>query len=115
VARVKSITIVRTNTFNIGDWESIKPTYGETWELEPGDDPAEIRKQVKNAVGQGFQRVTQLELRGTLLRRRNERDLPTEEYLDEICDFFAVEQKGRFRPQYAEYRKNKAALDRERD
>lgn len=96
MARIKEIIVGRSVTYNIGDWESIKPTYSEVWTVEPGDDPAVIRKQAMQSVSIVYRKVCQREIAAVVARRVNQRDPQGEDYLDEICDYFDVPQTGRF-------------------
>jgi len=92
VAKPIRIEYSKRDAIKIGDFESITPTWGETWELEEGDDPAKVRKALVDRVEGMFRTVARRTLRQTIDRRVNVRDQETEEYVDEACDYFGVKQ-----------------------
>jgi len=92
MARPVRIEYSKRDSIKIGDFESITPSWGETWELEEGDNPTEVRKALVGRVETMFRTVAKRTLRQTIERRVNVRDQQTEEYMDEACDYFEVKQ-----------------------
>jgi hypothetical protein len=92
MAKPVRIEYSKRDSIKIGDFESITPSWGETWELEEGDNPAEVRKALVERVEKMFVIVAKRTLKQTVDRRANIRDQQTEEYMDEACDYFEVKQ-----------------------
>lgn len=90
----KPIRIIysRRDSIKIGDFESITPSWSEEWELEDGDKPSEVRKALVERVDSMFQTVVRRQLKQVIDRRVNVRDQETEDYMDEVCDYFKVSQ-----------------------
>jgi len=92
MAKPIRIEYTKRDSIKIGDFESITPSWGETWELEEGDNPAEVRKALVARVETMFRTVIRRTLRQTIERRVNMRDQESEDYMDEVCDYFKVKQ-----------------------
>jgi hypothetical protein len=92
MAKPVRIEYTKRDSIKIGDFESITPSWGETWELEEGDKPSEVRRALVDQVEKMFVVVSKRTLRQTIERRVNRRDEETEGYMDEACDFFGVKQ-----------------------
>lgn len=92
MARPVRITYNRRDTIKIGDFESITPSWGEEWELSEGENPTDVRKALVERVDRMFHLAARRTLRQVVERRVNMRDQETEEYMDEVCDYFKVKQ-----------------------
>lgn len=92
MAKPVRIRYGKRDSVKIGDFETITPQWEEEWELQEGDNPAEVRKALVERVEKMYRMVTQRALRQVIERRVNVRDKETEEYMDEACDFFGVKQ-----------------------
>lgn len=92
MAKPVRIIYSRRDSIKIGDFESLTPSWGEEWELEEGDKPADVRKALIERVDSMFCTVARRQLKQVVERRANIRDQETEEYMDEACDYFKVNQ-----------------------
>lgn len=99
MAKVVRISYERGDTIKIGDFELLRPIYGETWELEEGEDPDKLWKKLVRTVDEKFHMICRRQLQHNLKRRVNERDEETQDYIDEACDYFKVKQVKQGRPQ----------------
>lgn len=97
MAKVVRISYERGDTIKIGDFELLRPLYGEVWKLEEGEDAEKMWKKLVKEIDEKFRMIVRRQLRETIKRRVNERDEETQDYMDEACDFFGVKQGRRQR------------------
>lgn len=68
--QVMRIELGRDQRINLGDYESMAPTVAITVELEPGDDPEQVRSQLRSMVAQAYHEEAVAVAGETIQRRK---------------------------------------------
>jgi len=94
--RVTRLVYERADTIKVGDFELLRPVYGETWVIKEGDDPDKEWKRLVKTADEKWHKIARRQLQQNLDRRVNQRDEESQDYIDEACDYYNVKQN---RPQ----------------
>jgi hypothetical protein len=90
--KIKKIIVSRNIKLNVGEYESINPSYGEEVLIEEDDDIATVRKETVSRVNHEFKRMVWKELQEVHSRRTNERDEATEAIMSELIEYYQPQQ-----------------------